>query len=661
MKESRQNLFFRIVIIASSMAVVACFFISMILIENIAKKDCLNSIEETAIQSAQMFEQTMEHNKEQLDLFADILAKDSILDSSTSVSLYLESFCKTQGFTAACVHKKDGTRISYGSHEHNSEHYSGFENELARAPYISAIYYEGAARSENYIYQAIPITGNGDILGILYGYISLDYLPELISVTAYDGKCEFFLIDGDTGAFIIDEHNRYGQDGTEIPLGNAYTGAPEGLKIKTGYSLDNMRDDVKNAKSDFFIFKSDKTNEWYYMYYTPLKINNWSIQLTIDEPTAFASYRSVSTTMLVFMLCMIVFMAALASVIVIQSMQARKRDNASLHKANYQNAVQGALISAHNNPDFVEQALNIIADEMKAETVLLLTFQDKIVSSAQYWPSKDKTQAMALLGINVRDVFPIFFDALAAKKSIFYDINNSSFAISDTAAMVFENLQVSNIMLVPIMDNTGMLKGAIATVNINENKSTPEMLECVTRDFFMAITNLENHNIIKNMGAMDYLTGLKNRNSYESEILEFETVEAESLWCLYVDVNGLHELNNKEGHKAGDRMLIAVADAMKKIFGKNAYRLGGDEFLAFKLNGTHEELMSIKHRMLDELTRKGYSAAIGFESANKNQNGVFDVEALIAEAEKTMYRDKRSYYEENNLPTQREFNELGIQ
>lgn len=55
-----------------------------------------------------------------------------------------------------------------------------------------------------------------------------------------------------------------------------------------------------------------------------------------------------------------------------------------------------------------------------------------------------------------------------------------------------------------------------------------------------------------------------------------------SLSCVYVDVNGLHELNNASGHEKGDQMLQTVALELQGRFGRdNCYRTGGDEFVAF--------------------------------------------------------------------------------
>ncbi len=648
MNKSIKNFITPVLIALLILLIAACFITSALTIEKHSEDDCFENIKETTVQLTNMFSHTMEQNQTQLTLFANILAANSH-NPDELLQTYMKHFCDTQSFSGVCVHRKDGSAVSYIYHSHEEIGLS-FEDEAARLPYTSDVHSVGDLRNQQYVYQAVPIVRNNETIAILYGYIALDTLPSFTSTTEYNGNCQFYIVDGNTGDFMVDEFHRTDNTSSEIKLGNMYDDSMD-WQLKRGYSIEKMRDDVKNGKSGYFVLRADKNEEWFYTYYMPIGINNWSMQLTVGETAAFKTYRDIRTILFVLIASAGVCVLALAAMIIIQSMSRRKKDLWSLHKSDYHNAVQSALISAHNNPYFVDHALKIVGEEIKAETVLLLTFEDRIIKQAQYWPSQDKMQAMALIGINIRDDFPIFFDALAAGKTVFFDEKNSVSAISDTAKQIFTSLDVSNILLVPITDNQGLLKGAIAAVNLLDSSSKKtEMIECVTRDFFMAITNLENHNKIKKMGELDYLTGLKNRNSFESELSEYEISEAESLWFMFVDVNGLHELNNKAGHKAGDLMLCTVADIMRKLFGANhTYRLGGDEFAAFLENGTHEEMMNLKYRLTDELVKKGYSVSAGFEGSCKNENRVFDVERLVSAAEKMMYRDKREYYKNNNV------------
>ncbi len=653
MKKKKSKPLLHILNVLTVALIIESFLCSMMLVRVFVKDDCLDRIEETAGQVGTMFDHAMRDRQEKLAALSNILAANNE-NSDNQLQAHMASFCQTQGFAALCIHQKDGSVIYYGDHPHEAVTFTNFEQEVARLPYTSNVFSSGDLRAEKFIYQAVKIEQQGQILGVLYGYTALDALPNMLSSAAYDGKAQFYLLDGSTGEYMVDEYHRY-RDGVEQPLLNLDDPRIAQREAQAGYHINDMRYGLKNGESGYFVFRPSGTDAWYYTYYMPLSTNNWSLQITVDEATAFASYIQIRNTMLHLMVVVIALMFAHILVLMLQGAHANRRDKARLHQTVYINEVQRALINAHNNPDFVDRALKIVGHELQAETVLLLSFSDQTCYGAHYWPSKDKAQAMNLVGRNIRDDFPTLFDLLSAGTSVLYDSSNPAdvMAVSETARAVFTNFEVARMALVPVMDTIGILKGAIAAVNMADPHPL-EKLECVTYDFFMAITNLESHTIIKNMGAMDYLTGVKNRNSYEAELSQYTALTCKNLWCMFLDVNGLHEVNNTKGHKAGDIMLRAVADAIKRVFGEaHTYRMGGDEFVAFATDSTQKELLKKKKAILAELASKGYAASAGFEGTEKTEAGIFDVEGLVAAAETIMYREKKEYYTQNDLPLDR--------
>ena len=144
------------------------------------------------------------------------------------------------------------------------------------------------------------------------------------------------------------------------------------------------------------------------------------------------------------------------------------------------------------------------------------------------------------------------------------------------------------------------------------------------------------------MSETDQLTGLNNRNCYEWKLETYPSIYKKSIGCVYIDVNGLHELNNTKGHKAGDLMLQQIAEVVKMKFGKkDTYRVGGDEYVAFALD-TEKELIEEKiNIMKEQIAEQGYHAAIGFDYIDKKD---VDINNLIVSAESKMYKDKSDYY-----------------
>ncbi len=647
--------------------IVECFLCAMMAVRKYAREDCYQKIAETTAQTVQMFEDELDDGQEQLQIFADLLGTnkkyadataksdsqkdESIIAQRDLAQMYMKEFCETEYFDFLFLYRhgyegEDAYVGNPGAKFH--EEVTDFAREVDRAPYISEVVFKEEAPTEKYIYQTVVVHSGETPVGLLYGYTSLENFTSFVSSTAYGGKCKFAIVDGDNGSFLLDDLHE--------TAGNLYTSdLSKNGKIKKGYGIEKLRDDVRNGKSGYFVFKPKKV-DWQYTYYMPLGMNNWSMLLTIDEGSAFAAYENVANTVIILMVVVVALMIMHVVILMRQNSVINKRDEENLNKSSYINSVQRALINAHNNPDFVEQSLQIVAATVEAETVMLLTFTDRKISNAYYWPSVDKPSALELIGKNIREDFPMLFDALAARRSVIYDRNaEENIDLSEATEMLFVNLEIENAMLTPIMDNAGMLKGAIAAVNMVNVRHDASLLECVSYDFFMAIANLESHNIIKNMGMMDYLTGVKNRNSYESELADYATRGGDTLWCVFVDINGLHEINNEKGHKAGDALICAVAASIKRAFGeKDTYRLGGDEFVSFVVDGSYDELHKKKKIILAELAAQGYYVSIGFEGVAKNENELFDVERVIGNAEAIMYLDKKEYYEKMGISYSRD-------
>lgn len=149
---------------------------------------------------------------------------------------------------------------------------------------------------------------------------------------------------------------------------------------------------------------------------------------------------------------------------------------------------------------------------------------------------------------------------------------------------------------------------------------------------------------IEYMSQTDLLTGVKNRNHYENRLQQYPEMCAKNLACVYGDVNGLHEVNNRLGHPAGDKMLREVAEAMRQRFGsEHTYRIGGDEFVAFRADAQPEQLSAELDRMRQELDAKGYHVSFGVAVHEKTQDAL-DMCEIVREAENAMFSEKKEFY-----------------
>lgn len=150
--------------------------------------------------------------------------------------------------------------------------------------------------------------------------------------------------------------------------------------------------------------------------------------------------------------------------------------------------------------------------------------------------------------------------------------------------------------------------------------------------------------IAKNMKEIyrqDSLTGLLNRNAYDSDVEQLRSADIGAVVCVYADMIGLHEVNNHLGHKQGNRMLCEFADAARAFFGDDRlYRIGGDEFVI--ISSAHTEAQTCKqlNYMRERLHTQGCEISVGVASSESTS----DLPKIIEQAENEMRREKKEYY-----------------
>ncbi len=153
-------------------------------------------------------------------------------------------------------------------------------------------------------------------------------------------------------------------------------------------------------------------------------------------------------------------------------------------------------------------------------------------------------------------------------------------------------------------------------------------------------------NIIANY---DPLTGTLNRNSFHRALDCLTDCEYNCLACIYIDANGLHEINNHLGHQAGDKMLKTVVEVFRRTFApEDVYRIGGDEFVVFCKNQDEQVIYGKTELARKDLSRQGYEVSIGIEWRNSDIN----TKTMVNMAEESMKLDKQRYYQENGRERQ---------
>lgn len=154
------------------------------------------------------------------------------------------------------------------------------------------------------------------------------------------------------------------------------------------------------------------------------------------------------------------------------------------------------------------------------------------------------------------------------------------------------------------------------------------------------------------MAGTDSLTGLANRRELRQQVDNVlrRRRQGNRTAVLFGDIDNLKQINDQYGHQAGDAVLVAVADRLRRLVRTDdvAARIGGDE-LVVVLTGLHTlrqaEQIAEKVRaaaaapiVLPGVGQIAVTVSVGVAMARPHE----DVDHLLARADAAMYAAKEA-------------------
>lgn len=181
---------------------------------------------------------------------------------------------------------------------------------------------------------------------------------------------------------------------------------------------------------------------------------------------------------------------------------------------------------------------------------------------------------------------------------------------------------------------------------MDETKRSKEELEHYTASLEEVIS--ERTKSLKEQARHDGLTGLLNQRSFYSELrreLSRGQRRNHSTVLIYFDLDGFKKLNDSQGHKRGDEILVAVAEAMRRSVRESEIgaRYGGDEFCIILPESSIDEAQQVCQRLagaIKELTEgSGISCSMGIAISSPENS--YDADSLVKIADAAMYEAKK--------------------
>ncbi len=177
-----------------------------------------------------------------------------------------------------------------------------------------------------------------------------------------------------------------------------------------------------------------------------------------------------------------------------------------------------------------------------------------------------------------------------------------------------------------------------------------DFLERLAMVVSTCLDNAINHVRLEQMALSDPLTGLDNRRAFDRR-LTAKVAQAERyayrFTGLLLDIDHFKRINDTYGHPFGDRVLVAVAQALTQVLrtGDVVARIGGEEF-ALLFDETHPEAVANTAERLRqaiiaagaELNTEGLTvtASLGVAYRRPSETG----ESLLARADAALYQAK---------------------
>ena len=289
--------------------------------------------------------------------------------------------------------------------------------------------------------------------------------------------------------------------------------------------------------------------------------------------------------------------------------------------------------------------LTQIGEFLVSDRAYVFEIKDELMNNTHEWtapgisPQLEKLQQLDLSLIS--DWLPFF----EKNDCIIIDDVEQLQKTNPAAYATLHAQEITSLIAAPIfLDNK--LAGYIGIDNYDSEKIKNSSYLLLSMSIFLsyAIRHRNHVDMLHRLSYHDLLTNALNRNAFMDVLSQFRPGQYASAGIIYIDINGMKEINDFYGHHQGDKILITTVAKVFNLFKPDElFRIGGDEFVIITYDLTETdfyEKFNLLRNVFCEKTNLPFSIATGSCWVKSPS----DLNSLLQQADSAMYTDKKKFY-----------------
>lgn len=592
------------------------------------EEECFNRLENASETMVQSIKNRVNDDLNYLRLIGKDFSNEDHLPTYEEYKDRLSTFEDVSLFERVDLLMKNNTL--YTMHDEVQQIYTNEFLELnSTAEYMDRVHTDTLTnkRSVNYY---VPIQQNETVIAYLVGVFQCDTMDDQFYTKILNGKTHNSIIDTTDGQVVMDNQ--------DLNIDN--------IASDTDFKLlspkKNVLKQIHSLKSG--AFASEKNGEKKYFVYKPVGVCNWELLVMVNEEDAFANVLTLKNNYMIMVICEILILLLYCGFYITKVRRISKKSNELNEDLNVSNTLIQCVRKLSNDlykESTIDEILQIICEFYQAERcyVLDLDMDNKKANGIfEYGKRHDDIhiENMVRLCLEHTDLINQFFEN---QKSYYIEDVTHEIPYTSPIYASFMQQKIHSIIVVPFMDHK-QIKGVFAVDNPKQNYYQKDFLESLCFFIKTAMEREKEKTKLKNLSYVDSLTYAQNRNHFNEYLEQNRNKELHSLGVIYLDLNGLKEINDKMGHIAGDTLIISASYALQEIFLDNSYRVGGDEFVVIEQDVSELLFFDQYAKLLKRMKELEISVATGYVWKETCSN----LSETLQEADQKMYEDKKCYY-----------------